>query len=173
MSNCQKDVKCSKRSQISRSQTHGVWRKFTKKKREKRKRKKKDMRFTHIDIKYEGHQNWSKILPMYILRVFGHHHMWWQNWHQYLWTSCQFFFWTSSIVHVFWLFDIWLFFWQLFIIWHIAAPSPMCSITHGNKGDGDNFSSFDILLPHHLCVPLLMGTRVMGHIPLEIYMGAG
>ena len=33
------------------------------------------MRLTHIDInfdiKYEGHQNWSKTLCMYILRVFG------------------------------------------------------------------------------------------------------
>ena len=37
------------------------------------------MRFTDIDInfdvKYKGHQNWSKILSMHILRVFGHHHM--------------------------------------------------------------------------------------------------
>ena len=37
------------------------------------------MRFTDIyvnfDITYEGHQNWSKILSMDILRVFGEHHM--------------------------------------------------------------------------------------------------
>ena len=37
------------------------------------------MRFTDIDVKfdvtYEGHQNWSKILSMGILRVFGDHHM--------------------------------------------------------------------------------------------------
>ena len=37
------------------------------------------MWFTHIDInfdvKYEGHQNWSKILAMHILRVLGHHHI--------------------------------------------------------------------------------------------------
>ena len=32
------------------------------------------MRFTHVDVKYEGHQNWSKILSMHILRVFDHHH---------------------------------------------------------------------------------------------------
>ena len=44
------------------------------------------MRFTHIDInfdvRYEGHQNCPKILPMDILRVFSDHHMWHQNWHQ-------------------------------------------------------------------------------------------
>ena len=38
------------------------------------------MKFTHIDINfgvtYEGHQNWSKILFMDILRVFDDHHMW-------------------------------------------------------------------------------------------------
>ena len=37
------------------------------------------MMFTHIDvnfyIKYEGNQNWSKILSMDILRVFDHHHI--------------------------------------------------------------------------------------------------
>ena len=80
------------------------------------------MRFTYIDInfdvKYEGHQNCSKTLSMHILRVFGHHHMWHQNWHQYVWTSlCEFIFlWTSSIVHVFdfLTFDIFLTTWHLF-----------------------------------------------------------
>ena len=80
------------------------------------------MRFTHIDvnfdIKYEGHQNSSKTLSMHISRVFGHHHMWCQNWHQYVWTSlCQFIFflWTSSIVHAFdfLTFDIFLTTWHL------------------------------------------------------------
>ena len=37
------------------------------------------MRFTDIDVKfdvkYEGHQNYSKILSMHTLRVFGYHHM--------------------------------------------------------------------------------------------------
>ena len=28
----------------------------------------------------------------------------------------------------------------------------------------DNLTSFDILLPNHLCAPLLMGTGVMGHM---------
>ena len=37
------------------------------------------VRFTDIDIDfditYEGYQNWSKILSLDILRVFGDHHM--------------------------------------------------------------------------------------------------
>ena len=37
------------------------------------------LRFTQIDVnfdvKYKGHQNWSKILSMGILRLFGDHHM--------------------------------------------------------------------------------------------------
>ena len=37
------------------------------------------MRFTDIyvnfDVTYEGHQNWSKILSMDILRVFGEHNI--------------------------------------------------------------------------------------------------
>ena len=37
------------------------------------------MRFTHtnvnFDVKYEGDQNWSKILSVDILRVFGDNHM--------------------------------------------------------------------------------------------------
>ena len=51
------------------------------------------MRFTHIDvsfdIKYEGHQNCSKALSMHILRVFGHHHMWHQNWLHCSWIILQ------------------------------------------------------------------------------------
>ena len=31
------------------------------------------MRFTHIDVKYEGHKNWSKVLFLHILKVFGYH----------------------------------------------------------------------------------------------------
>ena len=37
------------------------------------------MRFTHtnvnFDVKYEGDQNWSKILSVDIMRVFGDDHM--------------------------------------------------------------------------------------------------
>ena len=57
MSSCQKDVKLSKRCQMSKSQTHGLWRRFTKKLID-------IMRFTHIDvnfdIKYDGDQKPSK-----------------------------------------------------------------------------------------------------------------
>ena len=88
------------------------------------------MRFTDIDVnfdvRYEGHQNCPKILFMNILRVFSDHHLWRQNWHQYLWTSlCQFnFLWTSSIVKVFEFltFDIFLTTWHFFdnltSFWH-------------------------------------------------------
>ena len=66
---------------------------------------------------------------MHILRVFGHYHMWCQNWHQYVWTSlCQFIFFVN-LLHspCVWLFDIWhLFdiltsFWQLDIFFDIWA----------------------------------------------------
>ena len=87
------------------------------------------MRFTHIyvnfDVKYEGHQNCSKTLSMHILTVFGHHHLWRQNWHQYVWTSlCQFIFfmnllhspcvWLFDNLTSFWQLDIFLTTWQLF-----------------------------------------------------------
>ena len=91
------------------------------------------MRFTHIDInfdiKYEGHQIWSKTLSMHILRISGHHHMWRQNWRQYAWTSlCEFIFFVN-LLHspCVWLFDMWhLFdnltsFWQLDIFFDIWA----------------------------------------------------
>ena len=71
------------------------------------------MRFTDIDInfdlRYEGHQNCPKILSMNISRVFSDHHMWRQNWRQYLWTSlCQFIFFVN-LLHSpgVWFFDIW------------------------------------------------------------------
>ena len=67
-----KDVKLSKRCQMSNSQTSGLWRRFAKK-------KENIMRFTDIDInfdiRYEGHQNCPKILSKNILRVFGDHHV--------------------------------------------------------------------------------------------------
>ena len=83
------------------------------------------MRFTHIDvnfdIKYEGHQNCSKTLCMHILRFFGHHHMWRQNWHQYVWTSlCQFIFFVNLLhSQCVWLFDIWHLFDNLTSFWQL------------------------------------------------------
>ena len=52
---------------MSKSQTCGLWKRFTK--------KNDIMIFTLIDVnfdvKYDGHQNCSKTLSMHILRVFG------------------------------------------------------------------------------------------------------
>ena len=103
------------------------------------------MRFTHIDVnfdvKYEGHQNCSKTLSMHIFRVFGHHHMWHQNWRQYVWTSlCQFIFFVN-LLHspCVWLFDIWHIFdnstsfWQLDIFFDIWAIGNMGNGTHGQR----------------------------------------
>ena len=53
MSNCKKDVKCQKVKQLNYgggSQKIDI------------------MRFTDIDVTYEGHQNWSKIISIDILR---------------------------------------------------------------------------------------------------------
>ena len=107
------------------------------------------MRFTHIDanfdVWYEGHQNCPKILSMNILRVFSDHHLWRQNWHQYLWTSlCQFNFFVNllhslgvSFFDIWHLFDNLTSFWQLDIflmIWfaHVShclrGPYPLYPI---------------------------------------------
>ena len=84
------------------------------------------MRFTHIDVnfdvKYEGHQNCSKTLFMHILRVFGHHHTWHQNRHQYVWTSlCEFIFFVNLLLYspCVWLFDIWHLFDNLTSFWQL------------------------------------------------------
>ena len=99
------------------------------------------MRFTHIyinfDIKYEGRQNCSKTLSMHILRVFGCHHMWRQNWHQYMWTSlCQFIFFVN-LLHspCVWLFDIWHLFDNLTSFYHLFNTSHIFNfLTHGQWG---------------------------------------
>ena len=97
------------------------------------------MRFTDIDInfdiRYEGHQNCLKILSMNILSVFSDHHLWRQNWHQYLWTSlCQFNFFVNllhslgvSFFDIWHLFDNLTSFWQLdifLIFWEQIAHGP-------------------------------------------------
>ena len=99
------------------------------------------MRFTHIDvnfdIRYQRHQNCPKILSMNILRVFSDHHLWHQNWHQYLWTSlCQFNFFVNllhslgvSLFDIWHLFDNLTSFWQLdifLIFWEQIAHGPHC-----------------------------------------------
>ena len=91
------------------------------------------MRFTHIDVnfdvRYEGHQNCPQNTFYDILRVFSDHHLWHQNWHQYLWTSlCQFIFFVN-LLHSpgVWFFDIWhlfdnltFFFDNLTSFWHLT-----------------------------------------------------
>ena len=98
------------------------------------------MRFTDIDInfdvRYEGHQNCPKILSMNILSVFSDHHLWHQNWRQYLRTSlCQFNFFVNllhslgvSFFDIWHLFDNLTSFWQLdifLIFWEQIAHGPM------------------------------------------------
>ena len=96
------------------------------------------MRFTHIDVnfdvKYEGHQNCSKTLSMHILRVFGQHHMWRQNWRQYVWTSlCQFIFFGNLLYSpCVWLFDIRHLFDNLTSFWQLDIfLGHMGNRTHG------------------------------------------
>ena len=94
------------------------------------------MRFTHIDVnfdvRYEGHQNCPKILSMNILRVFSDHHLWCQNWRQYLWTSlCQFNFFVNLLHSVgVSFFDIWHLFDNLTSFWYFGSKSPMGPIAH-------------------------------------------
>ena len=112
MSSCQKDVKCQKVKHID----YGGG---------SQKKEIDIMRFTHIDVnfdvKYDGHQNCSKTLSMHILRVFGDHHMWHQNWHQNVWTSlCQFIFFVNLLHSLcVWLFDIWHLFDNLTSFWQL------------------------------------------------------
>ena len=97
------------------------------------------MRFTDIDInfdvRYEGHQNCPKIVSMNIWSVFSDHHLWRQNWRQYLWTSlCQFNFFVNllhslgvSFFDIWHLFDNLTSFWQLdifLIFWEQIAHGP-------------------------------------------------
>ena len=97
------------------------------------------MRFTHIDVnfdvRYEGHQNCPKILSMNILRVFSDHHLWCQNWRQYVWTSlCQFNF-LVNLLHSLgvWFFDIWHLFDNLTSFWQLDIFLAFwVQITHGS-----------------------------------------
>ena len=68
------------------------------------------MRFTHIDVKHDSHQNWSKILSMYILRVFGHiplDNHWidhsYQFWPPNPSTRCVVVHWKK--IHIFWIYE--------------------------------------------------------------------
>ena len=140
MSKCQKDVKMSK------SQTHRLWRRFTKKIN------------WHNEVHTYWHQFWRQIwrspklfktLSMYILRVFGHHHMWHQNWHQYVWTSlCEFIFFVN-LLHspCVWLFDSLTSFWQIdiFLTYDIWATGHMGNGTHGQRDIMVNIKDRDVV----------------------------
>ena len=119
---------------MSNSQTSGLWRRFTKKINW---HNEVHTYWCQFYVRYEGHQNCPKILSLKILRVFSDHHLWRQNWCQYVWTSlCQFNF-LVNLLHSLgvWFFDIWhLFdnltsFWQLDIFltfWVQIAHGPHC-----------------------------------------------
>ena len=137
MSRCQKDVNLSKRCQMSKSQTHGLWRRFTKKIN------------SHNEVQTYWHQFWRHIwwwpkpLKMCIESVFE------QFWLPSYLTSklmsicvnlimwIYFFLWTSSIVYVFdfLTFDIFLTIWHLFdsltSFWKLDIFFDMCNRTHG------------------------------------------
>ena len=118
MSSCQKDVKCQNMKHLD----YGGG---------SQKNKIDTMRFTDIDtnfdVRYEGHQNCLKILSMNILSVFSDHHLWRQNWRQYLWTSlCQFNFFVNLLHSLgVWFFDIWHLFDNLTSFWYFGSKSPM------------------------------------------------
>ena len=107
----------SKRCQMSKSQTHGQWRRFTKKIN------------WYNEVHTYWHQFWRhiwwwpKTLKMGIESVFEQ--FWWflyfnQNWHQYMWTSlCEFIFFVNLLHSLcVWLFDIWQLFNNLTSFWH-------------------------------------------------------
>ena len=98
----------------------------------------------YFDVRYEGHQNCPKILSMNILRVLSDHHMWCQNWRQYLCMSlCQFTFFVN-LLHSpgVWFFDIW---------------HPF-----------DNLTSFDILV-HYLNQGSRSTCDPVSPIPIKLY----
>ena len=119
---------------MSNSQTSGLWRRFTKKINW---HNEVHTYWCQFYVRYEGHQNCLKILSMNILRVFSDHHLWRQNWCQYVWTSlCQFNF-LVNLLHSLgvWFFDIWHLFDNLTSFWHFGykltmGPLPMCPIAH-------------------------------------------
>ena len=121
------------------------------------------MRYTDIDInfdvRYEGHQNCLKILSVNILSVFSDHHLWRQNWHQYLWTSlCQFNFFVN-LLHSLGVsfFDIWHLFDNLTSFWYLGAIRPWAPFPHVAHTP----------VPHCPCTPLpTWPIPLVPHVPL-------
>ena len=119
------------------------------------------MRFTHIDInfdvRYESEQNCPKILSMNILSVFSDHHLWRQNWRQYLWTSlCQFNFFVN-LLHSLGVsfFDIWHLFDNLTSFWYFGSKSPMGPLSPCGSYPCTPLPMWPIpLVPHTPCAPI-------------------
>ena len=158
VSKCQKDVKLSKRCQIWKSQICRLWRRFTKKIN------------WHHEVHTYWHQFWcqiwcqncSKILSVNILRVFSDHHLWRQNWRQYLWTSlCQFIFFVN-LLHSpgvwFLTFDIFLTTWHLF--------DNLTSFWHSTYNMGTWWTCAGSCVQWILPIPIRSrwGTGAMGHM---------
>ena len=133
------------------------------------------MRFTHndvnFDVKYEGHQNCSKTLSMHILRVFGHHHMWRQNWRHICVNLIMSIYYFVNLLHspCVWLFDIWhLFdkmtsFWQLDIFlttWHLFWYVQHYTWAMGHMGKGVSC----VILKIEMGYLGGWGTWAMGHM---------
>ena len=112
---------------MSKSQTHGLWRRFTKK----------------INWHNEVHTYWCqfwchiwwwpKTVKMCIesaFEQFGDLHIWHQYWHQYVWTSlCEFIFFVN-LLHSpgVWLFDIWHLFDNLTSFWQLEGRYPQANV---------------------------------------------
>ena len=138
-----------------------------------------------FDVRYEGHQNCPKILSMNILRVFSDHHLWRQNWCQYLWTSlCQFNFFVN-LLHSpgVWIFDIWhLFdnltsFWQHDIFstfWHITwtiSTHHWLGVKVGSRGTHDLVCPIPLYsLPMWpICPVPQYPCTILPHMPISLY----
>ena len=154
MSSCQKYVKLSKRCQMSKSQTHRLWRRFTKKIN------------SHNEVHTYWRQFWCQIWrssKLFKNTFYGHFEGFWSP--SYVTSkltsicvnlimSIYFFLWTSSIVHVFdfLTFDIFLTTWHLFDsltsfwqldIFLICATGHMGNGTHGQRGIMCNIKDTD------------------------------
>ena len=149
--------------------------------------------------RYEGHQNCPKILSINILRVFSDHHLWRQNWRQYLWTSlCQFNFFVNLLHSLgVWFFDIWHFFdnmtsfWQLdifLIFWeqithgphcpcvpYPCTPYPCAPIAHVPHTPSIPLPMYPLhmwcipLVPHTPWAPLPIGPIPLYPLPIPLY----
>ena len=75
---------------------------------------------------------------MDILRVSGDHHIWHQNWCQYVWISlCQFIYFVNS--PCVWLFDIWHLFDNLTSFWQLSTWI-MGHMSDGAHGQWDTWA---------------------------------